>query len=439
MKDLVFKFEDCLIDISELYDKSDIIYNELEHMKNTLTRDYEDLRASLTLIDDKTALSKVKEMISDKMQLNPSYLVVVGIGGSNLGSVAVQEAILGKLYNQLNLNIKILFAETVDSDVINNIINIIEPVLRSGGNVIVNGVSKSGSTTETIANFEVIFELIKKYKKDFKNYIVITTDKDSKFWQLAEESGFSILEIPKKVGGRFSVFSPVGLFPLGMLGLDLDALLAGAGQMRDRCLRSDINQNPAALSALLLFQQITLNRINIHDLFLFSCDLESLGKWYRQLLGESLGKEFDRLGAQVHAGITPSVSIGSTDLHSVGQLYLGGPYDKFTTFVSVEHLKSQVKIPELNGYSDLVANIQNRPLNDLMQAILQGVKAAYRVGKRPFIEIILPDKTESSIGQFLQLKMMETMFLGALMNLNPFNQPNVENYKSETRKILAMK
>lgn len=411
------------------------LQSEIEQMNLAVAKGYDDDRASINLPNDKKNLEKVKTIVNNKLKLNPKYLIVVGIGGSNLGTIAVQEAVLGKLYNQTNPDIKVLYADTVDSDWIANIISIIEPDLKKGENVIVNGVSKSGGTTETIANFEVLVDVLKKYKKQYEQYVVVTTDKDSKFWNFAVERSFEVLEIPKKVGGRYSVFSSVGLFPLGMLGIDIDYLLKGAKLMKDKCLNQDLESNPAAISASLIYQHKQMGK-NIHDLFLFSSDLESMGKWYRQLMGESIGKEFDNKKKRVFEGITPTVSIGSTDLHSMAQLFLGGPYDKFTTFVRVDKNREMVNSPNCPEYSKLVKGIQSKPLNEIMDAILIGVQRAFKKGKRPFVEIVLPDKSAFSIGQFLQFKEMEIMYLAFLLGINPFDQPNVESYKKETRMIL---
>ncbi len=436
MRQIIFSFKDSLISDSELANVEKKIQEEIDHMDKAVTLGYKDDRASMNLPFDKDALRTVKALVNEKIKLNPRFIVVVGIGGSNLGTMAVQEAVLGKLYNQLDPKIRIYYAETVDSDAMNNVVSILESALKKGENVIINGVSKSGTTTETVANFEILVNLLKKYKENHEQYVVVTTDKDSKLWNFGKDKGFAVLEIPKKVGGRYSVFSPVGLFPLGLIGVDIDSLLEGAVQMRDICLSKNIMENPAALSAALICLQYHKGK-NIHNLFLFGSDLESVGKWYRQLMGESLGKEYNRKGEQVFEGITPTFSIGSTDLHSVAQLYLGGPFDKFTTFVTVENSRSKIDIPNLPEYSQLVDNIQGKPLSEIMDAIEKGVKIAYRKRKRPFIEVILPDKSESSIGQLLQFKMMEMMYLGALLEVNPFDQPNVESYKSETRKILA--
>ena len=435
METLKFSYNTSLIAEEELRKKTKILQNEIENIKAALKKDYADDRAAIKLLSDRELLKNVKILIDKKRKLKPTYLVIVGIGGSNLGTVAVQEAILGKMYNLKNPEIKVLYADTVDSDNLNDIVSILEPELKKGENIIVNVISKSGGTTETIANFEILVNLLRNYRKDYLQYIVVTTDRNSRLWNLAVDKDFDVLEIPKKVGGRFSVFSPVGLFPLGLIGVKIDELLEGAQIMRDKCLLKDIKNNPGALSAILIYLHSEKSK-NIHDLFIFSPDFESIGKWYRQLMGESIGKEFNRENKQVYNGITPTVSIGSTDLHSMAQLYLGGPYDKFTTFIRIEKNKADIMVPDFSEYLRLVEGIQGSRLGRIMNAILKGVQTSFIKGKRPFVEITLPDKSAFSIGQFLQMKMMEIMYLGYLMNVNPFDQPNVEDYKIETKKIL---
>ncbi len=437
MKQITFSYRDSArISSRELSEVAGKLQEEIQNMKKAVLLGYDDDRASINLPHDREMLSSVEAMVRKKRRLKPLYLVVVGIGGSNLGTMAVQEAVLGTSYNLFSPETKILYADTVDSDSMKSILRTIEPLLEEGGNVLINGVSKSGATTETVANFEILVEALAKSKKDYEEYVVITTDKDSKLWYLALKNGFGVQEIPKRVGGRYSVFSPVGVLPLGIIGVKIDSLLEGAAWMRDRCLNEDLEENPASLGAALLYLHHKQGK-SISDLFLFSNDLESVGKWFRQLMAESIGKEYNRKGERIFAGITPTVSTGSTDLHSMAQLYLGGPYDKFTTFVRVGKNNSEIAVPDLEEYSTLVSGIQKKPLSDIMDAILEGVKVAFGNGKRPFAEITLPDKSEASIGQLLQLEMMEMMYLGALLGVNPFDQPNVEMYKSETRKILG--
>jgi glucose-6-phosphate isomerase len=438
MENMRFSYEDSLIPREKILETAERLAPEIENLMRATSKGYDSDCASINLPDDKDMLSRVKQVAEDKSRLRPEYLIVIGTGGSNLGITAVQEAVLGKLYNQLNPATKVLYADTADSDYINSIVEIVEPTLRRNGNILVNGISKSGTTTETIANFEIILNLLRKHKKDYEKYVVVTSDRESKLWNLALEKNFAVLEIPEKVGGRYSVLSPVGLFPLALLGINVEHLLDGARYARDLCIQRDAEKNPAAICAAAQYLHYKKGK-NIFDLFLFSNDLESLGKWHRQLIAESLGKEFNKKGEKVNIGITPTVSIGSTDLHSMAQLYLGGPYDKFTTFVSVEKNNSDLNVPGLEGYSEIVSGIQGRRLKTVMDAILEGIKRAFRNDKRPFIEMRLPDKSEHSVGQFLQFKMIETIYLGHLLDVNPFNQPNVESYKRETRRILSAK
>jgi len=357
-------------------------------------------------------------------------MVVLGIGGSNLGTIAVQEAIFGRFYNQQKPDVKIYYADTVDSDYILDILLLVEQELQKEHNILLNVVSKSGTTTETIANFEIFLHMLKSYRPvDYNKYVVVTTDEHSPLWKLAESEDFSRLSVPKNVGGRFSVFSAVGLFPLGFIDVDIDQLQAGAQDMVQQCISNDLLCNPAVLLASIIFAQYK-NGYTIHDMFLFSNDLRSLGMWYRQLLAESIGKKID-------VGITPILSLGTRDLHSMAQLRLAGPNNTFTTFVSLAKNKSNVPVPCFDIFEKLVANIQCKPLSEIMSAIFTGVQLAYKKKKCPFISIVLSEKNAYSIGQFLQLQMISIMYLGYLFNVNPFDQPEVELYKSETRKILS--
>ena len=293
MADVRFSYEGSVLPGEEISQTAEKLAPEIENMIHATSIGYDDERASINLPDDEHMLSEVRQVIEGKSRLNPEYLIVVGTGGSNLGTIAVQEAVLGRLYNQFNPPTKVLYADTVDSDYLNSIIEIVKPTLRRDGTVVVNGISKSGTTTETIANFEIIVNLLRRYKRDYENHVVATSDKGSKLWNLAIKKGFDVLEIPEKVGGRYSVLSPVGLFPLGILGIDIKELLDGARTMRDLCIEKDVERNPAAICAAIQHLHYQGAK-TIFDLFLFANDLESIGKWHRQLMAESLGKEFNK-------------------------------------------------------------------------------------------------------------------------------------------------
>ena len=405
---------------------------------------------------DDQLFKTVAHLVQQKKKLKPVLMVVIGIGGSNLGTLAVYEALFGADGNR---DFPLYFADTVDSDHINSILSRAKDALEREQAIILTVISKSGSTTETIANFECFLVLLKKYHpKDYHQYVVAITDRDSALWQLAGEQQFDRLEIPKEIGGRYSVLPTVGIFPLSMAGVDIEELRKGAGLMVDQCLlppfasierearveRSPFGlpasidpngagKNLAAISASIIAYHYKRG-IHINDMFVFSVALEGLGKWYRQLMGESIGKEYDLQQQKVNVGITPIVSVGSTDLHSMGQLYLGGPYDKLTTFITVEQTNTQITIPNMPEYDKLVPHIQNKTLQVIMAAIADGVQEAYKEAQLPFISITMNKKSAFYIGQFLQFKMIEMIYLGALLDVNPFDQPQVELYKTQDKK-----
>ena len=284
MKDIEFSFGDAMIPQQRILETAERLRPMIRNMANAISEGYEGDLASLCLPDDRLMLGKVRDVIGENLQLKPVYLIVVGIGGSNLGTIAVQETVLGKLYNQLTESTKVLYADTVDSDCMNNIITLVKPVLEKGGDIALNVISKSGTTTETIANAEVLIDLLRRHKKDYKNCITVTSNKDSELWNIAVKEGFNVLEIPKKVGGRYSVFSPVGLFPFGLLRMDIERLLDGAKCMKEVCIDTNIEKNPAAISAAIQYLHFESGK-NISDLFLFANDLESLGKWCQAING----------------------------------------------------------------------------------------------------------------------------------------------------------
>lgn len=392
---------------------------------------YDESESSLNLSKDTALLEQVQALASDKTTSSLKYNVVVGIGGSNLGTKAVYDALLGYRDGmQPERSPKLLFAETTDPEWLASARQLLG-TLTDPQQVIVTIISKSGGTTETLANFEVLMEGLTAKLGDVTSRVVVITDEGSKLWEAAKAKNIASLAIPKPVGGRYSVLSAVGLFPLATVGIDITKLTEGASEMLDQCFAGD---NIAAQSAALLAAQREKGCV-INDNFFFHPELESLGKWYRQLMGESIGKEQSLSGETVHAGLTPTVSLGSTDLHSVGQLYLGGPKDKVTTFVSALH-SAEVKVPTSRIFPELVEMINGKTAADIMSAILEGVKVAYQKADLPYMEVVLDAVDERSLGAYLQFKMLEMMYLGVLFNVNSFDQPNVEAYKVETKRLL---
>ncbi|MBT4855568.1 hypothetical protein HOM50_03530 [bacterium] len=395
---------------------------EIAQMRSALKDQYDSSYASLYCPFDEKLIMQIKQLVTVKRKLKPSLLVVVGIGGSNLGTQAVLHA--------LGLRaIEVVFIDTVDPDKLHVIMMKIDKLLDSGKEILINAVSKSGTTTETVANFKILYSLIKAYRpKTFRDFIIVTTGKDSKLAQIATEEKFDMLAVPENVGGRYSVFSAIGLFPLVLAGVDVDRLLFGARSAVEKSLND--NGSTAASSAVLIYENWKKGSV-IHSFFFFATRLEFVGKWYRQLMGESIGKQNQQGDA---VGIIPMTSVGSVDLHSVAQLYLAGPHNIYTSFVIVKEFEHHIKVPKVFPKLDFV--IDGKYLTDIMHAISEGTQQAYSERSNPYGTYTIPSLNAESIGSFMQIQMIQMMFLGKLLQVNPFNQPDVELYKTRTRKIL---
>lgn len=412
------------------------IQKQVLHVKQVLKEKYKTAYGALYAPEDKHAINACEELAREIRSRKPTMLILVGIGGSNLGAMAIGEALYGKFYNNLSPDIKLFCADTIDQEYTQALCTLAEKELRAGNQVILTIITKSGSTTETLINGALFINLLETYYTQEKliRSVIIITDHDSPLWHQAKLKNYYLLEIPKEVGGRFSVFSAVGLLPLAILGIDIRALCAGACAMRELCLDNNLFDNPAALSSLLIFEQMA-KKIHVLDLFIFSPNLALLGSWYRQLVGESLGKKEDLSGALVETGITPTVSIGTIDLHSVAQLYLAGPRDKFTQFIKIDTESTNLTVPA-DFIPQQFAFLKNKSITAVKRALFDGTIHAFAQAKRPFTILELPEINSYYIGQFLMLKMCEIIYLANLLTINPFDQPAVELYKKETQRLL---
>ncbi len=377
-------------------------------------------------------LAKVQQWKNPELK----YIVVVGIGGSNIGTMAVYRALRGRLEVFMGQNVpKIIFVDTVSPPLINQVVKFLEGQVSSPAEVLVNMISKSGTTLESVANFEVVYEVLKKkFGEAIDQRLIFTTDRDTKLWTKAEEKKLELLEIPQAVNGRYSILSSVGMFPLGLAGFNPQLFWDGASRMVKRCVTRN-DQNPAMISAILTYMHYAKG-LNIYNNFYFNPELKSLGKWHSQLLAEGVGKEYNLNKQKVNLGITPMVTIGSTDLHSIAQLCLAGPKDKFTQFVHAAQKDGSPVVPKELFLPDLDPNIAGKSIADIVGAIYYGIKIAYLKNSLPFSEIIMSDISEDSLGQYMQLKMIETMYLARLMGVNAFDQPKVEDYKREAVEYL---
>ena len=360
--------------------------------------------------------------------------VVLGIGGSALGPMAVQQALNHPYYNELPRDKrggfpKLYIVDNVDPERLVYLFQTVDPT-----RCLFNVISKSGSTSETMSQFMIIKELLEnKMGKDAaRKHIVCTTDPVSgNLITIAKAEGYKYFTIPSAVGGRFSELTPVGLLPAAFCGIDIAALLEGAAQMDARCKVEDITQNPAHMYALLHYLAMAEGK-NISVMMPYADALKYIADWYAQLWAESLGKALDNQGNRVNVGQTPVKALGATDQHSQVQLYVEGPDDKIIVFLGVDAYRETITIPPI--YSDMpsLGFLGGVTHNRLIQTEQRATEYAITKAGRRNMTITLPKVTPQTIGQLLYFFEVATAFAGELLNINAFDQPGVEEGKNAT-------
>ena len=392
---LQFSYNHSLVQEKDIQNYLDVLAPLREKIQKTAqATDYSEPLSFVHLPYDITYHDQILQVVHEKQQLKPSLIFLIGIGGSNLGTLAIHQALQGTYYNDLKKTPQFFCADTVDAEKNKALAQLIEQELKQQNKVLFIIVSKSGTTLETQLNADFFIEILKKYyPENYAEQIVAITDKNSPLWQQAQQNNYAALEIPKEIGGRFSVFSAVGLFPLALLGIDIQQLLLGAQ-------KAIANDHIAAERAAILFHHYQAG-LSVHDLFILQTSYQAVGIWYRQLMAESLGKQ--------GKGMLPTVST-AVDLHSQIQLYLGGPRCRITTFIAVENQ------------------------SPFQQKLAQAIPTTYHKEKLPFMTFSL--KNDSfSLGYLLQSMMLEIVYLGQLMEVPVFDQPQVELYKQEMRAL----
>lgn len=395
---------------------------------------YTSPKSFVNLVSDSKILEDVEKAVNEKKNNALKYVILVGIGGSGLGTKAVYDALEGFYQTVSEPTTRMVFLDTINPEFLEKVDKLIDSEINLPQEMAVVVVSKSGQTAETLSNTEYLFSLLeKKFKKEeVSDRTIFITESRSPLDEFAGERGILTLYIPAEIGGRYSVFSAVGILPLLLAGMDIEGLLNGALAGREMCLRGRMD-NPALVSASVVFELIQ-NHKRVNNHFFFAPQLESVGKWWRQLTAESLGKRQNREGEDVHTGIDPMVSLGSVDLHSMFQLFMGGPRDKITTFIWCRE-RAQFYLPQ-NSYFEESSQLGGITPDKAQKVLLEATKQAYREEKMPFMEAVLPEISEYALGEFMQFKMMEVMYLAELLNINAFDQPEVEKYKSKVREVL---
>jgi len=356
------------------------------------------------------------------------HVLVLGIGGSALGAKALLTALRRPAWNEWDDEGRDFFPrltilENVDPTTVSAALRRIDP-----RRVLVNVISKSGGTAETMAQYLVVRAWLEEALGPAAyRHLVFTTDPArGALRELASKEGIATLSVPPDVGGRFSVLAPVGLLPAALVGIDIERLLAGALRAIERAESDDLLSNPAALYAALHWAADTELGARIHVLMPYTDRLREFAEWYRQLWAESLGKRVDRNGRVVHTGPTPVGAIGATDQHSQVQLFMEGPYDKVITFATVDDLGEDVPIPQRADLPPDLAYLPGHTLGELLRAEYEATSAALSQMGRMNCTLRLPDLGPATIGEAIMFFQLATGYAGLWYGIDPFDQPGVE-------------
>ena len=384
-------------------------------------------------------ISKHVNTLVKTLRKECDYLVVLGIGGSALGNIALDTALrpfLPDPKDKQSRRPQLFVFDNVDPDQFGSFLDYIKPKLRR---TVFNVISKSGRTSETAAQFMIIREMLINAlgKAGYQKQVVATTDaKAGTLRTIADSDKLQTLEVPDGVGGRFSVLSAVGLFSAAMCGINISQLLAGARDMDARVKTTRFLENPAAINAAINYHYYTHGK-PISVMMPYSYALKDMADWYRQLWAESLGKKLDLDKREVWIGPTPVNALGTTDQHSQVQLYREGPNDKLFTFLQVNNFAKPLKIGPAPDCAPELGFLAGKKMSTLLNNEKKATEYALMESKRPNLTVIFEKVNAYTVGQFIYLYEATTSLAGALLNINPYDQPAVELGKEATFALMG--
>ncbi len=388
-----------------------------------------DLPNDHAMVEEMTRLAKAVQAQFDN-------LVVLGIGGSALGTTAIFKALRyghNLMDDRQRDGLPRLFVlDNVDPDGFAAHLALCDPA-RTCFLVI----SKSGTTVETTSQFLVARHWVEQSVgvRFREHFILITDPKSGLLRELVDREGYRSCAIPAGVGGRFSVFTPVGLLPLACAGIDIAALLKGAADCARFVCHDDLMTNPAYLNAVL--QYLAYGKgLSISVLMPYSDRLRDIADWYRQMWAESLGKKFSTDGRVLNVGPTPVNALGTTDQHSQVQLYMEGPYDKVVTFLAVDEFDQELPLPAYEA-SPPMAYLAGHTMAELIRVERQATAAALAGNQRANCTLHVPRVTPETVGALIYLFEVQTLFAGYLFEVNPLDQPGVEEGKLLTYALMG--
>ncbi|MEK7659942.1 MAG: hypothetical protein AAB343_01950 [Patescibacteria group bacterium] len=389
----------------------------------------------LALPSDIALERRVGEVINRIRTPKLRYIFLVGIGGSSVGAEAVVCAITGASDAKRGTKYpKLITLDNPSSANFGSVSDIIQEELESAEEFAVVIESKSGTTIETIANAAALLSVASRFE-GYASRIVVVSDAGSPLARVAGSEGWSTLDIPKKVGGRYSIFSPAGLVVIGLMGIDISEFLRGAETGITEGLVAS-KKNVAILLAASTLAMIQ-KKVSVIDAMYFSPQLFGVGLWYRQLFAESLGKKF----SGKFRGATcpfPTVSIGTSDMHSIAQLVFGASRGIFTRLVSVDATHRDVAISP-HKILEAAPAVAGLSLHGLQRVMRSGIARAYASAKLPYIQLSIPSLSARTLGHLMAIHMIEILLVARAVGVDAFTQPHVELYKKHVRAKMKKK
>lgn len=417
-------------DFSKAYDLKELekYYNKgEENLKKVLNKDSEGSDflgwVELPKTYPEEELKKIK-YAAEEIRKKANYLVVIGIGGSYLGTKAVENSL--KDYFEDDEEFKLIYAGNhLSSTYLNELVKFLKDK-----EYCINVISKSGTTTEPAIAFRILKrELEEKYGEDAKNRIYVTTDREKgALKKLSIQEGYETFVVPDDIGGRFSVISPVGLLPLAAKGVDIDKLLEGFRKGQELFTIVDAKENKAIQYALIRHLLYGQGK-DIEILVNYEPSLTYISAWWKQLFGESEGKD--------GKAIFPASVDFTTDLHSMGQLIQEGKRNIFETVIEVKNPKEDIEIPFDEQNLDGLNYIAGKTLDYVNNKATEGTRTAHVKGEVPNISIVIDEIDEENLAMLLYFFEISVSISGYLLEVNPFNQPGVEEYKKQMFKLLG--
>lgn len=370
--------------------------------------------------DELNRLQEVGSFVAKKFK----NFVVLGIGGSALGIKFLQDTFVDSISRDIGINVYV--CDNIDSDSFVSLLDTLD-LKKTCFNVI----TKSGTTSETLAQMMIVVNRYKRKKIDFAKHLIVTTTKDNNLYNFAVSNNIETFTIPVGVGGRFSVLSAVGLFPACVMGININELLKGAKVARENAMQNSLN-NYAYTSAYIAHTYLKAGLTNLVAMP-YSDRLKLFPDFFAQLWGESLGKKLNRAGEEIYAGQTPIKAVGVTDQHSQLQLYSEGIKDKLIMFVTVEKNSYDEVIEDDLG---LGKHLRGASLKTLLDYEYQSTAFALTQNNRPNFTIAMDYITESSVGELIFMVELMTAYMGEMLDIDAFDQPGVELSKIYTKACL---